>query len=288
MYKKFLLLIPLISTNAFLYSPLSLIKRVKTPIVLYNNENNRETNSTNIHFGHIAESKLSPIGNSTLWERDLSKRTPLSIDKMINYVTEIVKMFDMNKEKETLENLIDESLELDKDAILEILKSKLESSDMLASKSEIDAIKQRYKDNPELFKFTNYTNNFVILDSTNRLKLKKMLKYLISGKINQLHMNEIIEFMKYCNIDSNTVVVYKKDENFIYCIVGMIRNRKYIVKGIIRNYLMDETINFLDIKDRLETFVKSDKTIDDIDYSFLMNTIFKRYVYQISFLENDN
>jgi hypothetical protein len=252
-----------------------------------NLEDINSDNSTNIYIGSIADYKLLPIGNSTLLEKEPINNS-LNLDNMIDYLSELVKVLNFDNKKEEIANFLNNSIIWDKNIIMDAVKDKLSNLDIKISKREMNILKKKYKENPKLFQLENLNNDFLFLNPIKKGKLIKMLEYLITKNLNKNDKDEMIEFIKYCRIYTNYVFIYKIDTNFIYSIVGEVNNKTFIVKGILRNYLVNKETSFLEIKDKLDNWIiVNNNEINKIDYSFLQNTRFNRYIFRISFVEND-
>ncbi len=296
MYKNILLnfLLLIVNLKSFINPSVYISKHQQQNKNIYkmNFDNIDPDNSTNIYIGSIADYKLIPMGNSTLLDRE-HENDSISIDSMIGYLSELMKKLNLNlnDKKEELEEFFNNTVDWNKENIIDAVKDKMDDLNLNISKKEMSLLKKKYKDNPKLFQFGNFNKEFIFLTPINKGKFIKMLEYLRTKKLNKNNRKEVIEFIKYCRIYTNYVFVYKIDDDFIYGVVGEVNNGKYIIKGILRNFMINEDATFLEIREKFDNYIiLNNNEINEIDYSFILtnvNSIFKRYVYTVSFTEED-
>jgi hypothetical protein len=295
----------------------------------FSNDNNEINNSTliyqdkkedqdNIYIGLLGDNKLLPIDDDyevieskyylfTKGERsNPDNNSDSNINRLLIYITNMMSEF--KNESEILwskENIMKELKNNITDKKIENIKKKFSSS-------ELNILKQKYHKNPNLFKFMNKTFDvndingkslYMLLDiqyeflspikKGNLIKLLITLQksYIVSDEV----YNEIKEFVKYSKIFTNYVFICKdKDKKFLYGIVGEVKNKKYIIKGIIRNYLQysdlnGNNVNFIDIKNSFtEYIIKNNKEINEVVYNELYKSIFIKYIYKINFLTDSS
>jgi hypothetical protein len=290
---------------------------------------NQKKNQNNIYIGLLADNKLLPIDDYEVIESKYSlfikgersnpdNNSDSNINRLLIYITNMMSEF--KNESEILwskENIMKELKNNITDKKIENIKKKFSSS-------ELNILKQKYHKNPNLFKFMNKTFDvnsasrsdingkslYMLLDiqyeflsPIKKGNLTKLLTNLQKSNIVSDEVyNEIKEFVKYSKIFTNYVFICKdKDKKFLYGIVGEVKNKKYIIKGIIRNYLpeapkarelcshLKNNLNFLDIKNSFTDYIiKNHKEINEVVYNKLYKSIFIKYIYKINFFTDSN
>ena len=250
---------PLFSSthNTKLYSKIAIA--ADTP------DDNDDNNSTNIRFMYLAEYKLSPIGNLTL---PVTVPVPVPVPVPIENISlsnPIIKNDNMIyhlKNNSINDKIIDDTL--------------ININKLVISKNE-ESLDESSNDVYNDFSAIKFRN----LNDSARHKFFLWINLLPRDKLCLYDTEELDHFISIYK-DNDYAFLVTNRELIVYCIVGNVDNYILQVNGLFRNYMSkDSNLTFLKFKEQFVNYLQSSTSdIQDIDLNHLMNTRYKRYIFE--------